>query len=193
MLDFTIETITCFLNNPLVVMLILGFFFLSLPFIAFIILPTLSADKDGKTSLIRKTFSILGKILDFETCTYDFLVFEDFGFFLLIVSFFLLRGGAIMLGGGEEMLNKAGVDADGDDFSFIILMLDFNKPGIALSLNKEARLLLTHFLIVSAFSLLNKRIFHLEVKITLMSFQRLLITGTKSPLDISLLVRRFLI
>ena len=190
MLDFAIETITCFLNNPLVVMLILGFFFLSLPFIAFIILPTLSADKDGKTSLIRKTFSILGKMLDFETCTYDFLVFEDFGSFLLIVLFFLLRDGATMLGGREEMLDEAEVDADGDDFSFIISMLDFNKSGIALSLYyKEARLLLIHFLIVSAFSLLNKRTFYLEAKITSMSFQILLITRTKSPLGISLLVR----
>ena len=107
-------------------MLILDFFFLSLPFIAFIILPTLSADKDGKASLIHKIFSILGKMLDFETCTYDFLVFEDFGFFLLIVLFFLLRGGATMLGGGEEMLDEVGVDTDEDDFSFIISILNFN-------------------------------------------------------------------
>ena len=181
-------TITCFLNGPLVVMLILGFFFPSLPFIAFIILSTSSADKDGKASLIHKTFSILGKMLDFETCAYNFLVFEGFGSFLLIVLFFLLRGRATMLGGGEEILNKAEVNTNGDDFSFVISILGFNKPGIILFLNKGARFLLTHFLMVSVFFLSNKRTSYFEVKIISMSSQRLLTTGTKSLLGISLLV-----
>ena len=67
-LDFAMGTITCFLDSSLVVMLILGLFFPLLLFIAFIILPTLLADKDGKAFLIHKTFLMLDKMLDFETC-----------------------------------------------------------------------------------------------------------------------------
>ena len=67
-LDFTIRIITYFLDGSLVIMLILGFFFSLLLFIAFIILSTLLADKDGKASLICKTFSMLGEIFDFKTC-----------------------------------------------------------------------------------------------------------------------------
>jgi len=48
--DFAIGIITCFLDGPLIVMLILDFFCLSLLFLALIIFPTSLADKDGKAS-----------------------------------------------------------------------------------------------------------------------------------------------
>ena len=98
----------------------------------------------------------------------------------------------IMLGEGG-VLKKVGVDADGDDFSFGISTLGFNKPRIVFFLNKKAKFVLIYFLIVSAFSLSNKRISYLKAKITSKSSQRLLTTGIKSLLGVSLLVGWFLI
>ena len=50
--DLAMGIIICFLDGPLVVMLILGFFCPSLPFVTLIILPTSSADNSGNMSLI---------------------------------------------------------------------------------------------------------------------------------------------
>ena len=50
--DLAMGIIICFLDGPLVVMLILGFFCLSLPFVTLIILPTSSADNSGNVSLM---------------------------------------------------------------------------------------------------------------------------------------------
>jgi len=97
-----------------------------------------------------------------------------------------------MLDGGGA-LEVAGVDAKGDDFSFGLSKVGFNEPRIVFSLNKGAKFVLTHFLMVSAFSLLNKRTSHFEAKIMSKSSQRLLTTGMKSLLGIFLLVGQFLI
>ena len=48
--DFAIGIITCFLDSPLIIILILSFFCLSLLFLALIIFPTSLADKNGKAS-----------------------------------------------------------------------------------------------------------------------------------------------
>jgi len=64
----------------------------------------------------------------------------------------------------------------------------FNKPRVVFFLNKGAKFVLTHFLMISAFSILNKRTSHFETKITSKSSQRLLTTGMKSLLGVSLLV-----
>jgi len=98
-----------------------------------------------------------------------------------------------MLDRGGEVLEVVGVDAEGDNFSFGFSTVGFNEPRIVFSLNKGAKFVLTYFLMVSAFSLLNKRTSHFEAKITLKSSQRLLTTGIKSLLGISLLVGQFLI
>jgi len=98
-----------------------------------------------------------------------------------------------MLGGGGGVFEVVGVDAKGDDFSFGFSTVGFNKPRIVFSLNRGVKFVLTHFLMVSAFSQLNKRTFHFEAKITSKSSQRLLTTGMKSLLGIFLLVGQFLI
>ena len=91
--DFAIGIITCFLDSFLVIMLILGFFYLLLLFLALIIFPTSLANKDGKASLICKISSMFGKILALEACAYNFLTLEKIRAFLVMVSTFLLRGG----------------------------------------------------------------------------------------------------
>ena len=63
--DFAMGTITCFLDGPLVIILILGFF-LPLLLFALIILSTSSADKDRNASLIHKTSSMFDEMLVFE-------------------------------------------------------------------------------------------------------------------------------
>jgi len=55
-----------------------------------------------------------------------------------------------MLGGREGALEVAGVNTKGDDFSFGFLTVGFNKPRIVFSLNKGAKFVLTHFLMISA-------------------------------------------
>ena len=50
--------------------------------------PYFIADNIGKTSLICKTSLTFGKILAFKACTYDFLILESFGIFLLTESTF---------------------------------------------------------------------------------------------------------
>jgi len=50
--DLAMGIIICFLDGPLVVMLILGFFCLSLLFVTLIILSTSSADNSEKASLM---------------------------------------------------------------------------------------------------------------------------------------------
>ena len=50
--DLAMGIIICFLDGPLVVMLILGFFYPSLPFVTLIILPTSSADNSENVSLM---------------------------------------------------------------------------------------------------------------------------------------------
>ena len=82
--NFTIRIITYFLDGPLVVMLILGFFCLSLLFLALIIFLTLLAVKVENTSLICRISSIFGKILAFEAYAYNFLALESFSTFLLM-------------------------------------------------------------------------------------------------------------
>ena len=64
--DLTIEIIICFLNGPLVIMLILGFFCPLLLFLTLIILVTSSANKAGNTSLIHRTSSMFGDMLAFK-------------------------------------------------------------------------------------------------------------------------------
>jgi len=89
-------------------MLILGFFCSLLLFLALIIFPTSSADKNRKASLICKTSSMFGKILALEACAYDFLILNRIRAFLVTVSTFLLKGNGtetvevegIVLGGG---------------------------------------------------------------------------------------------
>jgi len=93
-----------------------------------------------------------------------------------------------MLGRGGEALEVVGVDVKGDDFSFGFSTVGFNKLRIVFFLNKGAKFILTHFLMVSVFSLSNKRTSHFEAKITSKSSQRLLMTGMKSLLGIFFLV-----
>ena len=79
LLSLFIGTITCFLDRPFVVILIhsLG---LPLPLMIFWILSILFALRDGKVSLILRTFSVL--LLDLEAWAYNFpelvLDWEDF-------------------------------------------------------------------------------------------------------------------
>ena len=87
-----------------------------------------------------------------------------------------------MLGRKGGVLKIAGVDAKRDDFSFGFLTERFSEPRLVLSLNKGAKFLITPFLMVSPFSLLNKRISQFEAKIVSKSSQRLLITRIKSGL-----------
>ena len=101
---------TCFLNGPLVIILILGFLFLSLLFLAFIIFPTSFADKDGNASLICKTSSMFGKIFDLKACAYDFLIFEGFKSFLVIVSTFLVDNSTADVVVGEETTKEDRVE-----------------------------------------------------------------------------------
>ena len=90
--DFAIGIMTCFLNGPLVITLILGFFCLLLLFLALIIFPTSSADKAENASLICNTSSILGDML-------------AFGAFLLL---------ELTLLSGERIANNDGItDVDG--------------------------------------------------------------------------------
>ena len=72
--DLAMEIIICFLNGPLVVMLIMGFFCLSLLFMTLMILPTSSADNSGKVSLMQRMSLTLGEMLAFEACIYDVMI-----------------------------------------------------------------------------------------------------------------------
>ena len=182
-LALAIGIMISFLNGSLVVILILGFWIPALLFLAFNIFPTLFADKDGKASLIWITLSMLDEIFAFEACTYDFFIVEGFGVFLLITT----------LGGGEEALETMGVDANENGFFFGISALGFDEPRIVFSLNKRAKLVSTYFLMVSVFSLSNKRTSHFEVKVVSKRSQRLLMTGIKLLLGLSLPTEWFLI
>jgi len=121
----------------------------------------------------------------FEACTYDFFIVGGFGAFLLLDGTTTLggRGGVLMTTGIDETV---GVDTNGIGFSFGISALGFNEPKIAFFLNKGAKLVLIHFLMVSAFSLSNKRTFYFKTKTVSKKFQRFLMTGTKSLLITSL-------
>ena len=67
-LALVIGIMTSFLDYPLVIMFILGFF-IPLPlFFAFNIFPTSSADKAGNTSFTQITSSMLDKIFALEAC-----------------------------------------------------------------------------------------------------------------------------
>ena len=124
-------------------MLILGFFFLSKLFIAFIILPTLSADKAGNTFLIHRISSIFGKIFILEICTYDFLTFKGFVFFLVIVLIFLVEGSITEVAVEREITpeNGVGVNTGGVVFSFGFVVFEVINHQlyivIALSSAKE--------------------------------------------------------
>ena len=111
----------------------------------------------------------------------------------MIDSLFLLIGGITILGEGRGALEVAGVDAKEDDFSFRFLTVGFNELKVVFSLNKEAKFVPTYFLMVSAFSLSNKRTSHFKTKITSKSSQKLLMIGIKSLLGVFLLVGQFLI
>ena len=92
--------IICFLDGPLVVILNLGFFCPSLPFVTLIILPTSSADNSGKAFLMQRTSLTLGEKLAFEACVYNFLTLACIKVFLLTRFVGLLIGGE----GGEGIL-----------------------------------------------------------------------------------------
>ena len=129
---------------------------------------------------------MLDEMFTFEACIYNFLIVEGFGAFLLIGRTIMLgrRGGALEMVG---IVETAGVDANRNDFSFRILAIGFNEPRIVFSLNKGVKLVLTYFLIVSAFSLSNKKTSYFEIEIVSKSSQRLLTTGIKSLLGFFLL------
>ena len=67
--DLAIEIITSFLDDPLVIILILGFLLSTPLFFAFNIFSTSSANKKENAFLTHKTSSMLDKIFDFEACT----------------------------------------------------------------------------------------------------------------------------
>ena len=88
--DLAMGIIICFLDGPLVVMLILGFFCPSLLFMTLMIFPTSFADNSGKISLMRRTFLTLREMLAFEACMYDFLTLACTEVFLLTIFLGLL-------------------------------------------------------------------------------------------------------
>ena len=88
--DLAMGIIICFLNNPLIVMLILGFFCPSLPFMTLMILSTLSTDNLEKVSLMQRMSLTLGEMLAFETYMYDFLILACTEVFLLTTFLGLL-------------------------------------------------------------------------------------------------------
>ena len=117
---------TCFLDGPLVIMLILGFFFLLLLFLAFIIFPTSSTDKDGNASLSHKTSLMFGKIFILEACTYKFLTLKGFIFFLVIVLTFLVDSGItnVVVGEGTVTEDRVEVKASGVVFSIRFVLVE---------------------------------------------------------------------
>ena len=122
---------------PLVVILILGFFCPLLLFLALIIFPTLSADKEEKVSLICKMSSMLVEMLAFEACAYDFLTIEGFKvLFLMFLTILLREGGTPGIGAvggvatdaeGPELLMSFGGEEDVSLLSSIFL-----KPNLFL-------------------------------------------------------------
>ena len=128
--DLAIEIITSFLDGPLVIILILGFLLPTPLFFVFNIFPTLSADKEGNTSLTHKTSSMLDEIFDFEACTQDFLVFKGFRAFLTTDSMFLLEGeatGKFVVGGrGTAIEGREIIGFKIVDFPFEFTELDVN-------------------------------------------------------------------
>ena len=82
--------IICFLNSPLVVILILGFFCPLLLFMTLIILLISSVDNLRKVSLIQRTLSTLREMLAFKTYTYNFLILACTEVFLLTTFLGLL-------------------------------------------------------------------------------------------------------
>ena len=112
--DLAMKIIICFLNGPLVVMLILGFFRPSLPFVTLIILPISFTDNLENMSLMQRTSSTLGEMLVFEACTYDFLILACTKVFLLTTFLALLtrdkgRGNTL----GEDVVLEGMTTNDG--------------------------------------------------------------------------------
>ena len=163
--NFTIEIITCFLDGPLVVILTLGFFFLSLLFFAFIIFPTSSANKDGNASLIHKTSSMFDEIFILEACTYDFLILEGFVFFLVTILTFLVEDSTadVVVGEGTAIEGRVGVDTNGVVFSFGFVVVEVKNFLLVLPLESVTTKYEIYLLMVSFFSLSKIKTFHSEV------------------------------
>ena len=86
-----------FLDGPLVIMLILGFFCPLLLFFTLIIFATSLASKVENASLICKMSSTFHEMLAFEACIYNFLILESFGTFLLTELTFMSERGGLLL------------------------------------------------------------------------------------------------
>ena len=162
--DFAIGIITCFLDSSLVIILTLGFFFPSLLFFAFIILPTLSTDKAENTSLIHKTSSMFGEIFILEICAYDFLTFEDFVSFLVTVLMFLVEGSIaeVVVGGGITTEDRVGVNTSRVVFSFRFAVVEVKDFSLVSPLGTAAMKHKTYLLMVSFFSLSKMRTSHFK-------------------------------
>jgi len=112
--DLAMGVIICFLDGPLVVMLILGFFCPSLPFVTLMILPTSFTDNSEKASLMRRMFLTFGEMLAFEACVYNFLTLACTKVLLLTTFLGLLtrdksRGGTL----GEDVVLEGTTTDDG--------------------------------------------------------------------------------
>jgi len=125
--------IICFLDGSLVVMLILGFFCLSLPFITLMILSTSFVDNSGKVSLIQKTSLTLGEMLAFEACAYDFLILACTKVFLLTTFLSLLTRNKGKGGISEEDVVLEDVTTD-DGGSGVIVVFSGTDDNILVSL-----------------------------------------------------------
>ena len=89
MLVSVIRIITYFLDGPLVIILILGFFASIFLFAMFMISATLLASRLGKASLMQITSLMFDDELIFVVWVYNFLVLEETFFLILSVNLFL--------------------------------------------------------------------------------------------------------
>jgi len=121
--DLAMGIIIYFLNGPLAVILILGFFCPLLSFVTLMILPTSSTDNSGKASLMQRISLTLGEILAFEACIYNFLILVCTEVFLLTTFLGLLtrdedRGGIL-----EKDVVLEGITTDGGGSAVIVVFL----------------------------------------------------------------------
>jgi len=130
--DLAMGIIICFLNGPLVVILILGFFCLSLPFVTLMILPTSSVDNSGKASLMRRMSLTLGEMLAFEACIYDSLTLACTEVFLLTIFLGLLTRDEGRGGTPEEDVVLEGATT-GDGGSGVTVVFSGTDDGILVS------------------------------------------------------------
>ena len=126
--DLAMGIIICFLNGPLVVMLILGFLCSLLLFVTLMILSTSSADNSGKVSLIRRMSLTLREMLAFEACTYGFLTLACTEVFLLTTFLGLLtrNEGREDIPGEDVVLEGATTDDGGSGVTVVFLGTDDN-------------------------------------------------------------------